>query len=62
MRAELEAEMRGAISPDLIARAWKRIAWARQADADDLKAFVENARNAGLLKSAPDLSNLVETP
>lgn len=62
VRAELSEEVRAAIAPDLIARAWKRITLVRDADVDDLKAFVDNAQKAGLLKSAPNLTQLVETP
>lgn len=62
VRKELSEEVRSGISADLIARAWKRIALVHEADADELKAFVENAQKAGLLRAAPDLSRLVEKP
>lgn len=62
VRKELAEEVRSAVSPELIARAWKRITLVRDADAAELKSFVDNAQKAGLLKTAPDLSKLVETP
>ena len=62
VRKELAEEVRSAVSPELIARAWKRITLVRDADAAELKTFVDNAQKAGLLKTAPDLSKLVETP
>lgn len=62
VRKELAEEVRSAVSPELIARAWRRITPVRDADAAQLKTFVDNAQKAGLLKTAPDLSKLVETP
>ena len=62
VRKELSEEVRSAISADLIARAWKRITLVREADGEELKTFVDNAQKAGLLRTAPDLSRLVEKP
>ena len=62
VQKELSEEVRSGISADLIARAWKRITLVREADVEELKAFVDNARKAGLLRVAPDLSRLVEKP
>ena len=62
VQKELSEEVRSAISADLIARAWKRITLVREADGEELKTFVDNAQKAGLLRTAPDLSRLVEKP
>jgi NitT/TauT family transport system substrate-binding protein len=62
VRKELSEEVRSPISAELIARAWRRITLVREADLAELKTFVDNARKAGLLRTAPDLSRLVETP
>lgn len=62
VRKELSEEVRSPISAELIARAWRRITLVREADLSELKTFVDNARKAGLLRTAPDLSRLVETP
>jgi len=59
---ELAEEVRGAVSDDLIARAWKRITLVDRVDAGALNTFVDNARKAGFMRTAPDLSRLIETP
>jgi NitT/TauT family transport system substrate-binding protein len=62
VRAELGAEMRADVSPDLIARAWKRIAIAADVSREALDKFVAKARTVGFLRTAPDLERLVEKP
>ncbi|MFO1136912.1 MAG: ABC transporter substrate-binding protein [Rhodoblastus sp.] len=59
---ELAEEVRGAVSDDLIARAWNRITLVDRVDAGALNTFVDNARKAGFMRTAPDLSRLIETP
>ncbi|HVJ53225.1 MAG TPA: ABC transporter substrate-binding protein [Aliidongia sp.] len=59
---ELAAETRGSIKSELIAHAWPRIVLTAAVSRDTLQRFVGQAKDAGLLKVAPDLSRLVETP
>jgi len=60
VRRELAAETRAEISPDLIARAWKRITLTTDISADEFRHFFANAQQAGFLRAAPDLSRLIE--
>ncbi len=62
VRNELAAETRTEIKPALIARAWGRIALTPAVSRDALERFVAKAREAGFLRTAPDLSRLVERP
>jgi NitT/TauT family transport system substrate-binding protein len=61
-RAELAAETRSDIKPALIAHAWARIVLTHDVSRSALERFVANATAAGFLRSAPDLSRLVEKP
>jgi NitT/TauT family transport system substrate-binding protein len=61
-RDELEAETHTPVSADLVAGAWGRIMLTRDVDRAALNRFVEKAQKAGFLKSAPDLTRLVEPP
>jgi NitT/TauT family transport system substrate-binding protein len=58
--AELKEETKGQISPELIARAWKRIALTNEVGREALDKFVANAKAAGFLREAPDLGRLIE--
>ena len=60
--AELSAETRSKISPDLIAAAWKRIELTHEVSMESLKTFVTNAQKAGFLKAVPSLDALVLKP
>ena len=62
IREELAAEMRAEIKPALISRAWTRIILTSEISTNALKDFVAKAKDAGFLRSAPDLSRLVERP
>ena len=62
VREELEAETRIPVAPELIARAWNRIILTNQVSRDRLESFVAKARAAGFLRTAPDLTRLVEAP
>ena len=62
MKKELGEEMKKAVSPELIAHAWKRILLVDEVHSSDFQTFVAHAQAAGFLKNAPDLSRLVETP
>jgi NitT/TauT family transport system substrate-binding protein len=59
-RQELAAETRTEISPDLIARAWKRITLTTDITVDEFRHFLENAQRAGFLRTVPDLSRLID--
>ncbi len=61
-REELAAETRTEIKPALVARAWSRITLTPRVSRDALERFAAKAREAGFLRSAPNLSRLVETP
>jgi NitT/TauT family transport system substrate-binding protein len=61
-RDELAAETRTEVKQALIAHAWARIKVTAQVSREPLERFVAKAREAGFLRSAPDLSRLVEQP
>jgi NitT/TauT family transport system substrate-binding protein len=58
--SELQEETRGQIAPELIARAWKRIGLTSEIRREALDKFVANAKAAGFLRDAPDLTRLIE--
>jgi sulfonate transport system substrate-binding protein len=60
VRQELAAETKAEVSADLIAQAWKRIALTNDPSLDEYKHFVADAQRAGFIRSAPDLSRLIE--
>ena len=60
VRQELAAETKADVSPDLIAQAWKRIALTNDPSLDEYQHFVADAQRAGFIRSAPDLSRLIE--
>ena len=60
VRQELAAETKGEVSADLIAQAWKRIALKSDATLDEYQHFITDAQRAGFIRSAPDLSRLIE--
>lgn len=62
VRAELLAETRSDMAPDLIAQSWKRIKFTADVPRASVESFVQNSVRSGFLKSAPDLSNLFEKP
>lgn len=59
---ELDAELRGKISPELIKTAWTRIVLTADVSVDALKRFIASAQSVGFLRNPPDLSRLVENP
>ena len=61
-RDELAAETRTKVDAGLVARAWKRISLTPDVSRDAMESFVAKAREAGFLRSAPDLSRLIERP
>jgi hypothetical protein len=48
------------VSADLIAQAWKRIVLTNELSLDEYRHFVADAQRAGFIRSAPDLSRLIE--
>jgi NitT/TauT family transport system substrate-binding protein len=61
-RAELQASFRVDMAPELIARAWTRMNITPDVTRDAFQSFMTSAQQVGFLRSAPDLSRLVETP
>jgi NitT/TauT family transport system substrate-binding protein len=62
VRAELLAETKSDMAPDLIAQSWKRIAFTAEVPRASVESFMQNSVKAGFIKSAPDLSKLFEKP
>jgi NitT/TauT family transport system substrate-binding protein len=62
VRDELAAETRTDVKSALISRAWGRIVLTSEISRDVLERFVAKARGAGFLRSAPDLSRLIDKP
>jgi NitT/TauT family transport system substrate-binding protein len=59
--AELSAQMRSKISPELIAATWPRIILTNTVNMKSLETYVQNAKEAGFLRQVPDLQRLVVT-
>jgi len=62
IRAELLAETRSDMAPDLIAQSWKRIAFTAEIPRASIESFMQNSLKTGFIKTAPDLSKLFEKP
>jgi NitT/TauT family transport system substrate-binding protein len=62
VREELGAEMRTEMKAELVARAWSRIVLTHTVSREVLERYVANAKAAGFLRSATDLSRLIERP
>jgi NitT/TauT family transport system substrate-binding protein len=60
VRQELAAETKAEVSADLIAQAWKRIVLTNDLSLEEYRHFVADAQRAGFIRSAPDLSRLIE--
>jgi NitT/TauT family transport system substrate-binding protein len=60
VRQELAAETKAEVSADLIAQAWKRIVLTNDPSLEEYRHFVADAQRAGFIRSAPDLSRLIE--
>jgi len=60
VRQELATETKSDVSADLIAQAWKRITLKSDAALDEYQHFIADAQRAGFIRSAPDLSRLIE--
>ena len=62
IRAELLAETKTDMSPQLISAAWGRIVLTAVTPRAAVEKFVQNSVRAGFIKTAPDLSKLFENP
>jgi len=62
IKAELLEETKSDMTPQVIASAWKRIAFTSETPRAAVEKFMENSVRAGFIKTAPDLSKLFETP
>ncbi len=62
VRNELTAEMRTAVKAEIVAHAWGRIVLTDAVSHEALEQYVAKAKAAGFLRSAPDLSRLIERP
>ena len=62
IKAELLAETRSDIAPDLIAQSWKRIVFSAEPPRAAVESFLQNSVKAGFIKTAPDLTKLFEKP
>jgi NitT/TauT family transport system substrate-binding protein len=60
VRQELAAETKADAAADLISQAWKRITLTTDASLEEYHHFVADAQRAGFIRSAPDLSRLIE--
>lgn len=60
VRAELLAETKSDMAPDLIVQSWKRITFTAEVPRASVESFVQNSVKAGFIKNAPDLSKLFE--
>jgi NitT/TauT family transport system substrate-binding protein len=54
--------MRTKFSPELIAKAWRRIVVTSDVTLDSLRRFVSSAQSVGFLRGAPEISQLVVNP
>src|SRR4051812_21625525 len=61
VRDELRAVVRADVSPELIARAWRRMTVTADLSPSEFQEWLANAQRAGFLRGAPDLARLVET-
>jgi NitT/TauT family transport system substrate-binding protein len=62
IKAELLAETRSDMAPELIAQSWKRIAFTAETPRASIESFMQNSLKTGFIKTAPDLTKLFEKP
>ena len=62
IKAELLEETKSDMTPQVIAAAWKRIAFTAETPRASVEKFMQNSVRAGFIKTVPDLSKLFETP
>jgi sulfonate transport system substrate-binding protein len=61
-REELQASFKVEMPPELVARAWSRMAIVPDATPAAFQSFMTSAQQVGFLRGAPDLSRLVVAP
>jgi NitT/TauT family transport system substrate-binding protein len=61
-REELDTEMHGSISPELVAKSWPRIQLTDTVSREALDSFLKSAQSVGFLRNVPDMSKLREKP
>ena len=61
-KAELLEETKNDMAADLIGQSWKRIVFTSEVPRAAVEGFVQNSLKSGLMKAAPDLQRLFETP
>jgi len=61
-RDELQASFRLDMSPELVAKAWSRMAITPDTSREAFQSFVTSAQQVGFLRDTPDLSRLIEAP
>jgi NitT/TauT family transport system substrate-binding protein len=62
VRAELKAQFKMDVAPELVARAWARMKVTSDISPAGLQEYVNSAQEVGFLRSVPDLSRLVQAP
>jgi NitT/TauT family transport system substrate-binding protein len=62
IKAELLAETRTDMNPELIAQSWKRIVFTAEPPRASIEGFMQNSLKTGFIKTAPDLTKLFEKP
>jgi NitT/TauT family transport system substrate-binding protein len=60
VKAELLAETRSDMSPQIIGEAWKRILFTAEIPRTSVEKFLQNSVRAGFIRTAPDRSRLFE--
>jgi len=60
IKAELLEETKSDMTPQVIATAWKRIAFTSETPRAAVEKFMQNSVRSGFIKTAPDLSKLFE--
>ena len=62
VRDELVAELKHAISADLISHAWRRLRFTSKISLEPFEQFIVAAQQAGFLREKIDLKHFVEVP
>jgi NitT/TauT family transport system substrate-binding protein len=62
IRDELRAQTRAEVSAELVARAWQRMTLTNETSLAAFQSMLSGAQQAGFLRTAPELSRLIETP
>ena len=62
IRDELRAQTRAEVSAELTARAWQRMTLTHETSLPAFQHMLSSAQQVGFLRTAPDLSRLIEPP